>query len=129
LLHRAGERNSDVNDIPPTTAGRNSSGGRRSRDKGSRIEREIVRRLQAQGFAAEKISGMYRPGADLSVPFLGIDRAIEVKCRAHGFSQLYTWLTERFALIVRADRCEPLIVLRLKDAAAIAALAEKVRAP
>jgi Holliday junction resolvase len=101
--------------------------GRRSRDKGARIEREIVRRLQERGFAAEKISAMYRPGADITVPLLGADRDIEVKCRAHGFGQLYEWLTNRFALIVRADRCEPLVVLRLEDAAAIAALAEKVQ--
>jgi hypothetical protein len=101
--------------------------GHYSRDKGNRVERAIVRLLQAQGFAAEKISGMYRAGADISVPLLGIDRDVEVKCRAHGFGQLYDWLNNRYALIVRADRREPLVVLRLEDAAAIAALAEKSR--
>lgn len=103
--------------------------GRRSRDKGARVERLIVRRLQEKGLAAEKVSGMYRPGADISVPVLGIDRDVEVKCRAHGFAQLYDWLTNRYALIVRADRQEPLVVLRLEDAAEIARLAEKGRAP
>jgi|SRR5436190_8084739 len=101
--------------------------GRYSRDKGNRTERAIVRFLQERGFAAEKVSGMYRPGADITVPLLGIHRDVEVKCRAHGFGQLYDWLTNRFALIVRADRCEPLVVLRLEDAAAIAAHAEKSR--
>ena len=38
--------------------------GRKSRDKGNRAERAIVKFLQAQGFAAEKISGMYKPGPD-----------------------------------------------------------------
>jgi hypothetical protein len=84
--------------------------GRYSRDKGNRTERAIVRFLQERGFAAEKVSGMYRPGADITVPLLGIHRDVEVKCRAHGFGQLYDWLTNRFALIVRADRCEPLVV-------------------
>jgi Holliday junction resolvase len=34
--------------------------GRRSKDEGTRTERAIVRLLQAQGIAAEKISGMYK---------------------------------------------------------------------
>jgi hypothetical protein len=34
-----------------------------------------VHELQEQGFAAEKISGMYRPGHDITVPLLGVDRA------------------------------------------------------
>ena len=55
--------------------------GRRSRDEGSRTERAIVRLLQAQGIVATKISGMYRPGADICVPKL----AVEVKCCATGF--------------------------------------------
>jgi hypothetical protein len=58
-----------------------------SRNKGARTERAIVRLLQDQGIAAEKISDMYKPGADLSVPVLGVDRAVEVKCRADGFRE------------------------------------------
>ena len=56
--------------------------GRRFRDKGARTERAIVKALQAQGFMATKFSGMYKPGADISMPLLGSDRAVEVKCRA-----------------------------------------------
>jgi Holliday junction resolvase len=59
--------------------------GRRSRDKGNRTERAIVRVLQAYGIAATKISGMYKPGADINMLLLGVDRAVEVKCRAEGF--------------------------------------------
>jgi Holliday junction resolvase len=94
--------------------------GRRSRDKGSRAERAIARLLQAQGIAATKISGMYKSGADISMPLLGTDRAVEVKCRAAGFAQLYDWLSERDILIVKADRQEPLVVLRMSLAAEIA---------
>jgi len=93
--------------------------GRRSRDKGARTERAIVRLLQGQGIAATKISGMYKPGADLSVPVLGADRAVEVKCRADGFRELYGWLDSRDVLIVKADRREPLVVVRLSLAAEI----------
>ncbi len=94
--------------------------GRRSRDKGARSERAIVRLLQGQGITAEKISGMYKPGADLRVPLLAVDRAIEVKCRATGFRQLCDWLNGRDVLIVKADRHEPLVVVRLSLAAEIA---------
>jgi hypothetical protein len=93
--------------------------GRRSRDKGARTERAVVRLLQAQGIAAENISSLYKPGADINVPLLGIHR-IEVKCRAAGFRTLYDWLNDRDVLIVKADRKEPLSVLRGSLAAEIA---------
>ena len=92
--------------------------GRRSRDKGARTERAIVRLLQ--GLGAVKISGMYKPGADISMPLLGLERAVEVKCRAAGFRKLYDWLIDRDVLIVKADRQEPLVVLRMSLAAEIA---------
>jgi hypothetical protein len=81
--------------------------------------------LQDRGIAAEKISGLYKRGADLSV--LGIDRAVEVKSRSHGFAQLYSWLVDRDLLIVKSDRAEPLVILRLGLAAEIAVAAEKGR--
>ena len=91
--------------------------GRRSRDKGSSAERAIARLLQAQGIAATKISGMYKSGADISMPLLVSDRAVEVKWRAAGFRQLYDWLDQRDVLIVKSDRQEPLMVVRLSLAA------------
>jgi hypothetical protein len=94
--------------------------GRQSRDKGARTERAIVKALQAQGIMATKISGMYKPGADISMPLLGSDRAVEVKCRAAGFRQLYDWLNERDILIVKSDYQEPLVVVRLSLASEIA---------
>jgi hypothetical protein len=94
--------------------------GRRSRDKGNRTERAIVKVLQAQGFMATKVSGMYKPGADISMSLLSSDRAVEVKGRAAGFRQLYDWLTCRDVLIAKSDHQEPLVVLRLGLAAEIA---------
>jgi hypothetical protein len=94
--------------------------GRRSRDKGNRTERAIVCVLQAHGLAATKIGGMYKPGADINMLLLGVDRAVEVKCRAEGFRELYSWLNKRDFVIVKADRQEPLVVLRLGLAAEIA---------
>ena len=107
------------------------SGGRASRQKGDRAERAIVRVLQDSGFAAERVplSGAARGrfGGDVSLPLLGVDRRVEVKCRGNGFRQLYTWLNGADFLIVRADRSEPLVVLPLKLAISIAKIAERAK--
>ena len=76
--------------------------GRRSRDKGGRVERSIVRAL------------------DVVLPLLGRDLCLEVKARADGFREMYGWLEDRDVLIVKADRQEPLVVVRLSLAAEIA---------
>jgi hypothetical protein len=63
---------------------------------------------------------MYKPGTDISMPLLGSDRAVAVKRRAASFRQFYDWLDKRDVLIVKADRQEPLVVLRMGLAAEIA---------
>ncbi|WP_426525051.1 putative PDDEXK endonuclease [Bradyrhizobium sp. McL0615] len=102
-------------------------GGKASRQKGNRAERAIVKFLQTQGFSAERVPLSGSAGGsylgDLTVPIMGTDRVVEVKCRADGFRELYKWLVDRDILIVRADRSEPLVVLPLKLAAEIAARA------
>jgi hypothetical protein len=100
----------------------------KSRRKGARGELALVRLLQDRGFAAEKISRMYKRGPDLSVPLLGIDRSIEIKIRSNGFRELYSWLDGADLLIVRADRQEPLVVVPLKLGIEIARAAEQNRA-
>jgi Holliday junction resolvase len=109
--------------IPPK-----KRGGRTSRQKGDRGERALVRFLQDRGFAAERVplSGSVRGrfSGDLSVPLLGVDRRVEVKCRGAGFRRLYDWLTGNDLLIVWADRREPLVILPLRLAAEVAAVAE-----
>jgi Holliday junction resolvase len=89
--------------------------GRQSRDKGARAERELVRLLQDGGMAAEKVSGMYKPGPDVSVPFRGKkDLRVEVKIRATGFSQLYEWLKDRDALAIRQNGRKWLVVVPIE---------------
>lgn len=104
------------------------AGGRRSRDKGNRVERAIVRALQEHGLGAERVPLSGSAGGsyvgDLTVPLLGVDRVVEVKARANGFAQLYDWLEGRDLLIVKADRRHPLVVLPLDLAARIAMAAE-----
>jgi len=105
--------------------------GRRSRDKGNRAERALVRFLQDHGFAAERVplsgSAGGRFTGDLTVPLLGVDRTVEVKCRATGFRELYRWLEGRDLLIVKANRAEPLIVIPLRLGVEIAAAAEQTK--
>src|SRR5437773_1973298 len=105
------------------------SGGRGPRQKGNRAERALVRFLQANGFAAERVPLSGSAGGsylgDVTVPLLGVDRCVEVKVRGNGFAQLYRWLASRDLLVVRADRSEPLVILPLRLAAEIAMAAEK----
>jgi Holliday junction resolvase len=100
------------------------TGGRAPRRKGNRLERALVRVLQAHGFAAERVplSGAVggRFGGDVVITTMGRDLCVEVKARAAGFRELYSWLNERDVLIVKADRQEPLVVLRPSLAAQIA---------
>jgi hypothetical protein len=61
------------------------------------------------------------------VLLLGIVRAVEVKVRATGFRELYSWLDGADFLIVRADRLEPLAIVPLRLAVEIAIAAERGR--
>ena len=98
--------------------------GRPSRTKGARTERAIVNALQASGIAAVRVplSGAVggRFAGDIVLPLMGRDFCVEVKTRADGFRELYSWLNQRDVLIVKADRQEPLVVVRLSLAAAVA---------
>ena len=104
--------------------------GRRSRNRGSRTERSIVNGLQAKGIAAVRVplSGAASVGGrfagDIVLPLMGRDLCVEVKARADGFRELYCWLNQRDVLIVKADRQEPLVALRLSLAAEIAKTAD-----
>lgn len=106
-------------------------GGRKSRDKGNRAERALVRAFQNGGLAAERVplSGATggRYSGDLTVPILGRDHVVEVKVRATGFSQLYEWLEGRDLLVVRADRKQPLVVIPLDLAIDIASAAGRIK--
>jgi Holliday junction resolvase len=107
--------------------------GRKSRDKGARVERGIVAALQAAGLAAVRVplSGAAAAGGrfsgDVVMPLAGRDLCLEVKSRADGFRKLYEWLADRDVLIVKSDRQEPLVVVRLSMAADLASRLESPR--
>jgi hypothetical protein len=100
--------------------------GRRSRSKGARIERSTVNALNASGIAAVRVplSGAVsgRFGGYIVLPLLSRELCIEVKARTEGNCELLCWLSERDLLIVKANRQEPLVVVRLFLAAGIVKL-------
>jgi hypothetical protein len=61
------------------------------------------------------------------MPLLGVDRTVEVKCRADGFRELYRWLDGADFPIVRSDRHESLVVVPLRLALEVAKTAERNR--
>ncbi len=91
--------------------------GRAHRQKGDRLERAVVKQLQAAGLDAKRVplSGSAKgyPG-DVCVKLAGRELTLECKSRKD-FTTLYSWLTGRDALILKGDRNDPLVVLRLDD--------------
>lgn len=93
--------------------------GKKSRDKGGREERALVRQFQDAGLAAERVPLSGAAGGsfagDLTVPVLGQDWRFESKVRADGFKQIYEWLGAHRGLFIRSDRNAALVVLRVSD--------------
>lgn len=91
--------------------------GRAPRQKGDRLERAVVQLLKAHGVEAKRVplSGAAAgyPG-DVVVNALGREVVLECKSRAN-FKTLYGWLEGKDALILKADRQAPLVVVRLSD--------------
>ena len=95
--------------------------GRGHRQKGDRIEREIVDRHRELGIHAERypLSGASRfrdSGHDVDVYLFGADEApikAEVKARkgGAGFVTLENWIGNYDALFLRKDRAEPIVVV------------------
>lgn len=105
--------------------------GLRSRNKGARVEREVVHICQESGIAAERVplsgaaGGSYK--GDVSMPVLGRDVTLECKARANGFKQIYDWMADNYGVVLRADRKQPLICIRLTDFVELARLSDEFR--
>jgi hypothetical protein len=81
--------------------------------EGARVELAMAKLL-----GAKKVSRAYQAGHELA---LGEDRMLRIECkaRADGFRELYSWLYERDLLVLKGNRREPLVVVRLSLAAEI----------
>lgn len=91
--------------------------GKAPKQKGDRLERAVVTLLKAHGLDAKRVplsgSAAGYPG-DVSVKLAGRELCVECKSRAD-FKTLYGWLEGRDALVLKADRKDALLVVRLKD--------------
>lgn len=89
--------------------------GKKSRDKGARRERELAHRyMKIPGVFSERVPlsgamGTYK--GDVKILAGHYQWTAEIKARASGFKQLYTWLGDNDLLHLIADRQEPLAVL------------------
>jgi hypothetical protein len=93
----------------------------RSAEKGSRFERNCVGRLRALGVAAVRVPLSGAAGGDYSSDLrVGPDKLkIECKTRKRFIGQFLGWLEGNYALFVKEDRSETLVVMRLDDFAAL----------
>jgi len=101
-------------------------GGKMSRSKGARIEREMVNRLRESGIYAERVPLSGAAGGsfsgDVVIP-IDADRMsaisdvrelrAEVKGRSNGegFAQLEKWKGRNDLLFLKKDRSEPMVVM------------------
>lgn len=90
------------------------------RDKGARVEREIVQRHLDMGVKAERVpmsgASAYTHDGDVDIYPFGEDAGAlvcEVKARANGggFTTLEKWLGESDVMFLRRDRQDPMVVL------------------
>ena len=83
---------------------------------GTRVERELVQKLEAEGVTAWRVPMSGSLGGALSADIkIGKDRgcSVDVKARAGGggFSTIEKWLGNNQALFLKRDRQEPMVVL------------------
>jgi len=84
------------------------------RNKGNRVEREIVKMHQDMGVNAERVPLSGAAGGSYTGDVI-VDNQyrVEVKARKEGkgFTLLTRWLGDNDMLIVKEDRQEPMVVL------------------
>ena len=89
--------------------------GKMQRNKGNRVEREIVNYLKENGIPAKRV-----PLSGAAEGFKGdiiIDGSLraEVKARKDGFKQIYEWLEGNDYLFIKANRKPVLVVMEISE--------------
>jgi Holliday junction resolvase len=87
--------------------------GKSQRDKGNRVEREVVHAFLAGDIAAERVPLSGAAGGSYKGDVIAAGFRFEVKARADGFKQIYGWLEGNDGLVIQADRKEKLAVIPL----------------
>lgn len=89
--------------------------GKKSRTKGARVEREVVNILRQAGLDAVRSAPMqtFKPNDEPDIRCEG--KRIEVKARADGFKQIYTWIEGNDWLVIKANGKPYLVIKTLED--------------
>jgi len=92
------------------------AGGRSSKTKGTRVERELVKKLEKDGIPAWRVPMSGAIGGSLNSDIkIGPDREwdCEVKARkgGGGFVQIEKWLSGNQCLFLKRDFQDPLVVM------------------
>src|SRR4051812_25589607 len=94
-------------------------GGKASKDKGNRMERDCVNAFRAYGLTAERVPLSGAAGgsycSDFTARVLGLLKRFEAKWRKDGFKQIYDWLGDNDGLVIRANHEPALMVITLED--------------
>lgn len=83
---------------------------RMQRDKGNRVEREIVKYLKENGLQAKRVPLSGAADGFKGDILIGNLKA-EVKARKDGFKQIYNWLEDNDVLFLKANRKKVLAVI------------------
>ena len=92
------------------------AGGKASRDKGCRVEREVVARLRLLGLEAERVplsgaaGGSYTGDVIVRIPGVG-ELEIEVKARKDGMKTYKKMIGNSDFLVTRDDREDPYVFM------------------
>ncbi len=90
--------------------------GKPSRDKGARVERELVSKLREKGIAAKRVplSGAAEGfKGDIVIEHFTKSWQVEVKARkgGNGFKTLEDWLGDNDCLFLKRNNAEPMVVM------------------
>lgn len=94
--------------------------GKAQRDKGWRTENNVRKKALDHGLDASyrvPLSGGASIKGDIVVGKNDSKErwTLEVKCRATGFKQLYDWMGDNDALVIKADGKPEMVVLNMGD--------------
>ncbi|MCX7726217.1 MAG: hypothetical protein N2053_05160 [Chitinispirillaceae bacterium] len=87
--------------------------GKMQRDKGARVEREIVNILKNAGIDAKRVplSGSSWMKGDILIQDI---YRCESKARKSGFKQIYSWLSDNDFLFLKANNKKHLVVMDIE---------------
>ena len=89
------------------------------RQKGDRFELACVNRLKDLGLEAQRVPLSGAAGGQFGSDIIVAGRKVECKTRKRFIGQFLGWLQGNYALFLKEDRSETLVVMRLDDFAAL----------